>query len=125
MISHSGPEGITISQNFFIRFHYFTGLKRKNNSENDNGDDIWAPEKSKIPKMKSVTTNLRAELSDKTNVINNAIQNELSKEDSELFKTLFGFPNSLDGLFEQNLCHKCHIYGVCLQIWYEHLTCDN
>ena len=50
------------------------------------------PENSKIPKLINQIT----EMSDTTITKNAPLAIQLSKEDSELFKTLFGFPDSLD-----------------------------
>ena len=51
---------------------------------------------SEIPKVNSGTTIQRTKLSDSIPNSSNKSQNVLSKEDTELFKTLFGFPDSLD-----------------------------
>ena len=85
-------------------------MRRKNNSEDDNNDDISVPpEKSKVPKKKSETINEVTEMSD-TTIPNNASQNESSKENIELFKTLFSFPDSLDEYRKQPKDTKIYKY---------------
>ena len=51
---------------------------------------------SEIPKVNSGITIQRTKLSGSIPNSSNPSQNVLSKEDTELFKTLFGFPDSLD-----------------------------
>ena len=77
----------------------FTGVKRKNISEDDTDNILLVqpePEQSKVRKIESeIVVNPITEISD-TKITNVASQNELlSKVDSELFKTLSGDPDSL------------------------------
>ena len=77
----------------------FSGVKRKNISEDDTDNILLVqpePEQSKVRKIESETVNPITEMSD-TKITNVASQNELlSKVDSELFKTLSGDPDSID-----------------------------
>ena len=75
------------------------GVKRKSGSEDF--DDIWLPGKKGCHAIMSSGTilmksrqNQKTKLSD--TITNNASQNESLKEDFEVLKTLFGFPNSLE-----------------------------
>ena len=76
----------------------FSGVKRKNISEDDTDNILLVqpePEQSKVRKIESEIVNPITEISD-TKITNVASQNELlSKVDSELFKTLSGDPDSL------------------------------
>ena len=76
----------------------FTGVKRKNISEDDTDNILLVqpePEQSKVRKIESETVNPITEISE-TKITNVASQNKLlSKVDSELFKTLSGDPDSL------------------------------
>ena len=84
----------------------FTGVKRKNISEDDTDNILLVqpePEQSKVRKIESEIVNPITEISD-TKITNVASQNELLskvdselfKGDSELFKTLSGDPDLLN-----------------------------
>ena len=84
----------------------FTGVKRKNISEDDTDNILLVQpelEQYKVRKIESETVNPITEISD-TKITNAVSQNELLskvdselfKEYSELFKTLSGDPDSLD-----------------------------
>ena len=91
----------------------FSGVKRKNISEDDTDNILLVqpePEHSKVRKIESETVNPITEMSD-TKITNVASQNELlSKVDSELFKEDFEQSNEYFKGSEDD--SRSYIYGT-------------